>query len=42
MDQPDRPPVALHRACKPIQDAFVESFIGRFRDERLNEESSPA
>ena len=40
MDQPDLwHCIALG---KPTQDAFVESFIGRFRDERLNEESSPA
>jgi putative transposase len=29
--------VALHRPGKPVQNAFAESFIGRFRDECLNE-----
>lgn len=32
---PDR--VALHRTGKPQQNAFVESFNGRLRDELLNE-----
>jgi transposase InsO family protein len=34
--------VALHRAGKPVQNAFMESFNGKFRDEYLNEEVSPA
>ena len=29
--------LALHRAWKPTQNAFIESFNGRFRDECLNE-----
>jgi putative transposase len=29
--------LALHRAGKPTQNAFAESFIGRLRDECLNE-----
>jgi hypothetical protein len=29
--------VALHRASKPVQNAFIESFNGRLRDEFLNE-----
>lgn len=29
--------LALHRAGKPTQNAFIESFNGRFRDECLNE-----
>lgn len=29
--------MALHRAGKPPQNAFVESFDARFRDGRLNE-----
>jgi hypothetical protein len=29
--------LALHRAGKPIQNAFIESFNGRMRDELLNE-----
>jgi len=31
--------LALHRTGKPIQNAFAESFIGRLRDELLNETS---
>jgi putative transposase len=38
VDQPDPHLLALHRARQPTQNAFVESFIGRFRDECLNEE----
>jgi len=29
--------MALHRPGKPTQNAFVESFNGRFRDECLND-----
>jgi putative transposase len=29
--------MALHSARKPVQNAFVESLNGRFRDECLNE-----
>jgi hypothetical protein len=29
--------MALHRPGKPMQDAFIESFNGRLRDELLNE-----
>ena len=29
--------MALHPPCKPTQNAFVESFNGRLRDECLNE-----
>jgi putative transposase len=29
--------VALHSPGKPQQNAFIESFIGRLRDELLNE-----
>ena len=29
--------MALHRPGKPMQNAFAESFIGRLRDELLNE-----
>jgi hypothetical protein len=29
--------MALHRPGKPMQNGFVESFNGRFRDELLNE-----
>ena len=29
--------MALHRARKPTQNGFVESFNGRLRDECLNE-----
>jgi putative transposase len=29
--------MALHRAGKPTQNAFIESFNGRLRDELLNE-----
>ena len=29
--------MALHRAGKPQQNAFIESFNGRLRDELLNE-----
>jgi transposase InsO family protein len=30
-------PAAPARAGKPKQNAFIESFIGRLRDELLNE-----
>ena len=29
--------MALHRAGQPMQNAFIESFNGRLRDELLNE-----
>jgi Integrase core domain len=29
--------LALHRTRKPVQNAFIESFNGRLRDELLNE-----
>jgi transposase InsO family protein len=29
--------LALHRPGKPTQNAFIESFNGRLRDEFLNE-----
>jgi Integrase core domain len=38
VDQPGWPGLALHSPWQPTQNAFVESFIGRLRDEPLNEE----
>jgi len=37
MDGRSQGRVALHRAGQPAQNAFAESFIGRLRDELLNE-----
>ena len=37
MDQPHRDRLALHRASKPQQNGFVESFNGKLHDEGLNE-----
>ncbi len=34
---PTRREAALHRAGKPVQNAFIESFNGKMPDERLNE-----
>ena len=38
VDQPQRSWLELHHAGQPQQNALVESFIGRLRDELLSEE----
>lgn len=29
--------LSFTRPCKPVENAYIESFIGKFRDECLNE-----
>jgi putative transposase len=42
MGGPSQGRLALHRAGKLAQHAFAESFIGRLRDELLNETAGSA